>query len=213
MMVSTIVLNWNRAVLLQRMLRSYADTVSGPAEIIVIDNGSSDDSRLVINSARSFLPKIQSIFLDENIGGVAINICFDSLTGDLIHIAENDQVFLPGWTDHAREAFNCFSDLGQLSFLSPVATDEQEWDVQPCHLRFSRGKILYEAHGNLTTSSVIPSTLIRDHKIRIQNHPKSKSYKFPDDVQLSQDIKAAGYCCAWSDRYYVRNIGHEVAEL
>jgi glycosyltransferase involved in cell wall biosynthesis len=213
MMVSTIILNWNRAVLLQHMLRSYADTVSGPAEIIIVDNGSSDDSRLVIDSARSFLPKIQSIFLDENIGGAAINICFDKLTGDLIHIAENDQVFLPGWTDHAREAFNCFSDLGQLSFLSPVATDEQEWDVQPCHLRFSRGKVLYEAHGNLTTSSVIPSTLIRDHKIRIRNHPKSKSYKFPDDVQLSQDIKAAGYCCAWSDRYYVRNIGHEIAEF
>ena len=171
MLVSTIVLNWNRAVLLQQMLRSYADTVSGPAEIIVIDNGSSDDSRLVIDSARSFLPKIQAVFLDENIGGEAINLCFDRVTGDLIHISENDQVFLPSWTDHAREAFKCFSDLGQLSFLSPVATDEEVWDVQPCHLRFSRGKILYQAHGNLTTSSVIPSTLIRDHNIRIRNHP------------------------------------------
>ena len=104
MLVSTIVLNWNRAVLLQQMLRSYADTVSGPAEIIVIDNGSSDDSRLVIDSARGFLPKIQAVFLDKNIGGEAINICFDRVSGDLIHITENDQVFLPGWTDHAREA-------------------------------------------------------------------------------------------------------------
>src|ERR1700730_6628026 len=215
MIVSTIVLNWNRAVLLQQMLRSYADTVSGPAEIIVIDNDSSDDSRLVIDSARSFLPEIQTIFLDENIGGEAINICFDRIGGDLIHLTENDQVFLPGWTDHAREAFKCFSDLGQLSFLSPVATDEEVWDVQDCHLRFSRGKILYEAHGNLTTSSVIPATLIRDHNIRLQNYlgSETKTYKFPDDAQLSQDVKTAGYWCAWSDRYYVRNIGHEIAEL
>jgi glycosyltransferase involved in cell wall biosynthesis len=215
MLVSTIVLNWNRAVLLQKMLRSYADTVSGPAEIIVIDNGSSDDSQLAIASARSFLPKIQALFLDENIGGEAINICFDRVTGDLVHITENDQVFLPGWTDHAREAFKCFSDLGQLSFLSPVATDEEVWDVQPCHLRFSRGKILYQAHGNLTTSSVIPSTLIRDHNIRIRNHPEAmaNAYRFPDDAQLSRDVRAAGYCCAWSDRCYVRNIGHEMAEL
>ena len=213
MMVSTIVLNWNRAVLLQNLLRSYADTVCGPAEIIVIDNASSDDSRLVIDAAKSFLPKIQAIFLDENIGGEAINICFNRVTGDLIHIAENDQVFLPGWTNHAREAFNCYSDLGQLSFLSPVSTDEQVWDVQPCHLRFSKGKILYEAHGNLTTSCVIRSTLIRDYNIRMQNHPESKSYKFPDDVKLSRDVRAAGYCCAWSDRCYVRNIGYEIAEL
>jgi glycosyltransferase involved in cell wall biosynthesis len=214
MLVSTIVLNWNRAVLLQQMLRSYADTVSGPAEIIVIDNGSTDDSRLVIDSARGFLPKIQAVFLDENIGGEAINICFDRVIGDLIHITENDQVFLPGWTDHAREAFKCFSDLGQLSFLSPVATDEEVWDVQPCHLRFSRGKILYQAHGNLTTSSVILSSLIRDHNIRIRNHPEAmaNAFRFPDDAQLSRDIRAAGYCCAWSDRYYVRNIGHEIAE-
>src|SRR6202022_1673463 len=104
MMVSTIVLNWNRAVLLQQMLRSYADTVSGPAEIIVVDNGSSDDSGLVIDSARSFLPKIQAIFLNENIGGEAINICFDRVTGDWINLTGNDKVFLPGCTVQPRGA-------------------------------------------------------------------------------------------------------------
>jgi glycosyltransferase involved in cell wall biosynthesis len=215
MLVSTIVLSWNRAVLLQQMLRSYADTVSGPAEILVVDNHSSDDSRLVIESTRNFLTMIDPIFLSENIGGEAINLCFDRVRGDLINIAENDQLFLPGWIDHAREAFDCFSDLGQLSFFSPVASDDQAWQVHPCHLRFSKGKILYEAHANLTTSSVLRSALIRDHQIRVHNHPESSasSYKFPADAQLSHDVKAAGYWCAWSDRYYVRNLGHEIGEL
>ena len=27
------------------------------------------------------------------------------------------------------------------------------------------------------------------------------------------DVKAAGFWCAWSERYYVRNVGHEVAEF
>jgi glycosyltransferase involved in cell wall biosynthesis len=215
MLVSTVVLNWNRAALLEQMLRSYADTVNGPAEIIVVDNGSPDNSRFVIDAARSFLPKIQAIFLSENVGGEAINICLDRVIGDLIHITENDQLFLAGWTDHAREAFNFFSDLGQLSFFAPVPTDEQAWEIQPCHMRFSQGKILYEAHNNLTTSSVIRSTLIRDYNLRIHNLPSSgtMAYKFPDDGRLSNDVKNAGYWCAWSDRYYVRNVGHEITEF
>ena len=197
------------------MLRSYADTVSRPAEITVIDNGSSDNTRCVIDKARNFLPTLQAIFLDENIGGEALNACLDNVRGDLIHITENDQLFLSGWTDHARDAFKIFSDLGQLSFFAPVPTDEQAWEVQPCHLRFSQGKILYEAHHNLTTSSVIRSNLIRDHNIRIHNLPSSGTmqFKFPDDGRLSRDVKNAGYWCAWSDRYYVRNLGHEIAEF
>jgi hypothetical protein len=215
MMVSTVVLNWNRAVLLQQVLRSYADTVSGPAEIIVVDNASSDDSRLVIDGARSFLPNIQAIFLQENMGGEAVNFCLDRVKGDLIHITENDQRFLAGWTDHAREAFKFFPDLGQLSFFAPVPTDEEAWEVHPCHLRFSQGKILYEAHQNLTTSSVIRSNLIRGYNLRIHNLPSSGTtqFKFPDDGRLSKDIKNAGYWCAWSDRYYVRNLGHEIMEF
>jgi glycosyltransferase involved in cell wall biosynthesis len=215
MKVSTIVLNWNRAVLLQQTLRSYADTVSGPAEIIVVDNGSSDDSRLVIDASRSFLPKIQAIFLNDNIGGEAINICFNRIAGDLIHITENDQLFLSGWVDHARRAFNCFADLGQLSFFAPVSTDEQAWEIQPCHMRFSQGKILYEADNNLSTSSVIRSNIIRDHNLRIYNIPSSETerYKFPDGGRLSNDVRKAGYWCAWSDRYYVRNVGHEITEF
>jgi glycosyltransferase involved in cell wall biosynthesis len=215
MIVSTIILNWNRATSLQRLMHSYADTVTGPAEIVVVDNNSSDDSRLVIDAARQFLPKLEVVFLNKNIGGEAINVCFDRITGDLIHIAENDQVFLPGWTDHAREAFDCFSDLGQLSFFGPVANDEQVWGVRPFHLRFSRGKVLYEAHGNLTTSSVLRSELIRNHDIRVQNLREltANSDKFPDNARLSEDVRKAGYWCAWSDRYYARNLGHEIDEL
>jgi hypothetical protein len=215
MLVSTIVLNWNRAVLLQELLRSYADTVSGPAEIIVVDNGSSDDSRQVIEESRVLLPKIQAIFLDENIGGQAINNCFDIVNGELIHITENDQVLLSGWIDHIRDAFNSFPELGQLSLFGPVTTDDQAWDVQPCHLRFSKGKILYEAHGNLTMSSVITARIIRDHGLRVRNYPHTETLncKLPDDVQLSEDIRKTGYWCAWSDRYYARNIGHEIKEF
>ena len=215
-LISTIVLNWNRAVLLRQTLRSYADTVNGPAEIIVVDNGSVDESRRVIEEARSYLPRLVAVFLDENIGGEAVNECLDKVSGELIHISENDLVYLAGWADHVREAFCFFPNLGQLSLFGASRLDNHpQWRTLPSRLRFAQGKILYEALGNVGTASVFRASLINQHGIRIHNIAPvdSGSFKFPDDGRLSRDIKEAEFWCAWSDRYYVRNIGHELAEF
>lgn len=215
MLISTIVLSWNRARLLEQTLRSYAATVSGPYEIIVVDNASTDQSREIIRQARDQLPTLKTILLDENLGGRAINLAFTEITGDLIHISENDQGFLAGWSEHVRGSFLCFDDLGQLSLHGVVPTDQEAWGIKLGRLRFARGKILYEAHGNVGTSSIIRSSLIREANIRVSNIPNdiANSPLFPDDGKLSSDIKQAGYWCAWSDRYYVRNLGHELDEF
>ena len=215
-LISTIVLNWNRAILLRQTLRSYADTVSGPAEIVVVDNGSMDESLRIIEEARSYLPRLKTVFLDQNIGGEAVNQCFDKVSGELIHISENDLVYLPGWADHVREAFCFFPNLGQLSLFGATRLDNHpQWRTLPSRLRFARGKILYEALTNVGTSSVLRAFLINLHAIRIHNMapPEPGGFKFPDDGRLSQDIKEAAFWCAWSDRYYVRNIGHELTEF
>ena len=215
-LISTIVLNWNRAVLLRQTLRSYADTVSGPAEIFVVDNASLDDSRKVIEEARSYLPRLVAVLLDENAGGEAVNRCLDRGSGELIHISENDLVFLPGWADHVREAFSFFADLGQLSLFGASNLDvHPRWLTRPSRLRFAQGKILYEALENVGTSCVIRTSLISRYDIRIHNiaRQEPEGFKFPNDGRLSQNIKEAGFWCAWSDRYYVRNIGHELAEF
>jgi glycosyltransferase involved in cell wall biosynthesis len=215
-LISTIVLNWNRAALLRRTLRSYADTVEGPADIVVIDNGSVDESRHAIEEARSYLPRLSIVLLDENIGGEALNRSIDKVSGEFIHISENDLVYLPGWADHVRKAFSFFPDLGQLSLFGATSLDDHpRRRTRPSRLRFAQGKILYEALGNIGTASVLRACLIDRHEIRIHNMvpPEPGGFKFPDDGRLSADVKEAGFWCAWSDRYYVRNLGHELAEF
>ena len=64
MRISTIVLNWNRQALLEQTLRSYAATVVGPCELMVIDNASSDGSREVIERCRAELQGLEAIFFD-----------------------------------------------------------------------------------------------------------------------------------------------------
>jgi predicted O-methyltransferase YrrM len=214
-LISTIVLNWNRAPLLRQCLESYAATVTGPAEIVVVDNASTDGSRDVIAEAHGFLPGLRAVFLDENIGGEAVNHCLDMVSGELIHISENDQIFLPGWAEHVRTSFDRFPDLGRLSLFSPVPTDREAWHAKPARLRFSRGNILYEARGYPGTSSVLRATLVRDHGVRLYNTAQrtADDFKFPDDHRLNEDVKQAGFWNGWSDRYYVRNLGHELAEF
>lgn len=210
-LISTIVLNWNRQELLEKTLESYAATIDGPAELIVIDNASTDRSKDVI----AHFPSTTSIYLDQNLGGEAVNVALERATGDLIHISENDQVFLTGWSQHVRDCFEYFESLGQLSLFGVVPTDDEAWEVKDGYLRFARGKILYEAAGNVGFSSIIPAAVFRRQGVRahniLQNNPDT--FKFPDDARLSLDIKALGLWCAWSDRYYVRNLGHEINEF
>jgi predicted O-methyltransferase YrrM len=214
MRVSTIVLNWNRHALLEGTLRSYLATVAAPFELIVIDNASSDGSRETIERCRARLPSLQMIFLNENLGGEAINLALEHVSGDLVHISENDQLFLDGWSQHVRDCFAKFDGLGQLSLHGVVPTDDEAWELKPAQSHFSKGKILYEALGSVGTCCVVPVHVFRAG-VRVHNIPQSgpESFKFPDDARLSADIKKLGFWCAWSDRYYARNIGHEVSEF
>jgi predicted O-methyltransferase YrrM len=214
-LISTILLNWNRSVLLEQTLRSYAETVTGPFELFVIDNGSSDDSRAVIEDARKYIADLQVLSLDENIGGEAYNLCLDRISGALVHLSENDYVYLEGWAEHVRDAFRCFPDLGQLSLSNGIRRDNQPGSVLPADLRFAHGTILYQARGNVVTTSVLRSLLFQKHEIRVRNYPwcNPEQMLLPDDRQLSADVKHAGYWCALSDRNYTRNLGHEIEEF
>lgn len=72
-LISTVLLNWNRADLLQRTLTSYLDTIACPFELFVVDNGSTDGSPAVIKDFCDAVPEIHSIFLATNCGGEALN--------------------------------------------------------------------------------------------------------------------------------------------
>lgn len=211
MRLSTIILNWNRVELLRQCIDSYLATVKDDYELMIIDNASSDGSIEYLrqiemeNRARVF-------YLEENSGGEGFNLAIPQTTGDLIHLCENDQVFLPGWRDHVESAFNAFPGLGQLSLFSDTPTDDEAWEPKPSRLRFSKGKILYEAPNNIGTSSILPAALLRESGIRIAN-VENIQVKLPDDGRLSRDVRAAGRWCAFSDRYYVRNVGHEPSEF
>jgi len=209
-LLSTIILNWNRAALLKQCVDSYLATVNGDWELMIVDNASSDGSREYLKGLEAATP-VQVSYLDENLGGEGFNRAIPLTRGDLVHLSENDQVFLPGWCEYVRAAFAAHPLLGQLSLFADTPTDDEAWEPKTTYLRFAKGIIVYEAH-NVGTSSVVRGELFREGGIRIGNIEHG-SGKLPDDAKLSADIRAAGYACAFSDKYHVRNVGHEITEF
>jgi glycosyltransferase involved in cell wall biosynthesis len=115
-MISTIILNWNRAALLRKTVESYLETIKGGFELFIVDSAS-------IDASHDYLRELDSqglatvLFLEKNVGGDAFNRVLPLTRGDLVHFSANDLEFLPGWSEHAVAAFETFADLGQLHCL------------------------------------------------------------------------------------------------
>jgi hypothetical protein len=210
-MLSTIILNWNRVELLRECVASYFATVGDDYELMVVDNASTDGSRNYLRDLEA-THGVRVFYLDENIGGEGLNLAVPHTRGELIHFSENDQIFLPGWRENVETAFAAFPDLGQYSLFSDTPTDDEAWEPKRGQLRFSRGKIIYQTPDNVGISAILRADLLRERGIQVANIVGVK-LKLPDDGRLSRDVRLAGYNCAYSDRYYVRNVGHEPGEF
>ncbi len=210
-MLSTIILNWNRVELLRQCVDSYLATVGGDYELMIVDNASTDGSREYLDRLET-AGQALIFYLPENIGGDGLNVAVPHTRGELVHFSENDQLFLPGWREHVDAAFALFPRLGQLSLFSDTPTDDEAWEPKRSNLVFSQGKILYETPDNVGISCVMRAVMLREGGIKVGNI-EGAELKLPDDGRLSRDVRLAGYSCAYSDRYYVRNVGHEPEEF
>jgi hypothetical protein len=90
--VSVVVPTYNRASMLAECLASLAKQTQPPLEVLVIDDGSSDDTPIV---ARRFEPMVR-YFRKENGGKpAALNFALPLVRGDWVWFLDDDDVALP----------------------------------------------------------------------------------------------------------------------
>jgi GT2 family glycosyltransferase len=117
MKVAAVVPHWNRRDLLQTLLASLGEQTRPFDEIIVVDNGSTDDSAAVAERAGA-----KVVRLERNLGfAAAVNRGIEASKTDWIAVLNNDVTLTPDW----------------LTTLLAAAENEQAW--------FATGKTLTAA--------------------------------------------------------------------
>jgi glycosyltransferase involved in cell wall biosynthesis len=108
--VSVVIPVRNDAEPLARCFRALAAQTVAPDEVIVVDNGSTDDSAAVARRAGATV-----VAEDEQGIGAAASRGYDAATGDLILRLDTDSVPSPVWIAQVVQAFEEDEDLGALS--------------------------------------------------------------------------------------------------
>jgi len=101
-LISVVIVNWNGAEVLPECLESLLRLNHKSIEIIVVDNGSTDDSVNIVNKICG--DKARVVRLEKNVGFAAgVNVGFENSAGEFIALLNNDMVVEPSWLDQPLE--------------------------------------------------------------------------------------------------------------
>ena len=97
MTTAVVILNWNGKKMLERFLPSVTAHTQGDAEVIIADNGSTDDS---LDFVRAQYPGLRIIGLDKNYGFAGgYNRALQQVKADYYVLLNDDVEVTPGWIE------------------------------------------------------------------------------------------------------------------
>lgn len=104
-MISVVVLNFNHGRLLPRAVAALMAQTPSPAEVIVINDASTDNSLAIIARLQARFPSIKLIDHKANQGAVVgMNEGLHASRGEFVYFAAADDYVLPGFFDAATYA-------------------------------------------------------------------------------------------------------------
>src|SRR4051794_36978901 len=90
--VSAVIPTYNRARLVTRAIHSALAALSPGDEIIVVDDGSSDDT---VAAVEAFAPPVRLLPLEHKGAGPARNVGFAAARGPLVAFLDSDDEWFP----------------------------------------------------------------------------------------------------------------------
>lgn len=97
MHIAVVILNWNGKHMMERFLPSVTAHTTGDAEVVIADNGSTDDS---IEFLRTHYPALRIIQLDKNYGfAEGYNRALAQIEADYYVLLNDDVEVAPNWIE------------------------------------------------------------------------------------------------------------------
>jgi len=124
MKVSIIISNYNYARYLPAAIDSALAQTYPDTEIIVVDDGSTDDSRNVIAQFQQKAPdRLKAIFQENQGQGGAFNAGFEASSGEIIAFLDADDVWKPNKLQRVVEALSRPDVVGTMHQLDVIDGD------------------------------------------------------------------------------------------
>ena len=122
--VSTVIPTYNRARLVERAIRSAVPQCEPGDEIIVVDDGSTDDTEAVVRAVGSPVRYVRGEHRGQ---GAALNLGVRESTGDLVALLDSDDEWMPEKLSWQRAVMRQFPEVLFLfsDFAHVSAADER----------------------------------------------------------------------------------------
>jgi GT2 family glycosyltransferase len=120
MNLSIVILTWNSSKHIDNCLSSIFNSIennSGQFEIFVIDNGSTDNSRNIVENYQKKYPDIvKTIFLDSNAGTTySRNLALKQVSGKYVAVIDSDVIVSPGIFERLIRKLSASEDIGLIA--------------------------------------------------------------------------------------------------
>ena len=208
-LISVVVVNWNRAELLRSCLLSLERQQSAPAfEVIVVDNGSADESLAVLEDLRSQLPfPLKVVANTENYGFCrANNQGIAAAHADWIALLNNDAEAQAGWLASMYAAVAQQPEYGMVACKILVYEDPRKID-KAGHLIYLDGQNRGRGSGQVDRGQYdrVEDVLWPDGCAAMYRSAMLKEiggfdedlFAYGDDAELGMRARVAGWKCLY----------------
>lgn len=216
MLISVIIVNWNRRELLRACLDSLLSQEQNEFEIILVDNGSTDGSAQMAESrlAAADVP-LHVIRNTENRGFCAANNQgIAAARGQLVALLNNDAEAEPGWLAALARAFCQRADIGMAASKILVYEDPRRIDkvghlIYPDGQNRGRGTGATD-HGQFDCQEEILwpdgcAAMYRKSMLDQIGGFDEDFFAYGDDAELGLRARIAGWRCLYVPDAVVRH--------
>jgi glycosyltransferase involved in cell wall biosynthesis len=193
--ISICIPTYNQSAYLERSIRSAYEQSYKALEIIVCDDSSTDDSKVVLERLKLEIP-ILKVFYQPNNQGISKNVdaCLRMATGDLILRLDSDDLIFPDYLKKVSKVMANNPDAG----YGHVAIQEIDQYDKPKRIRrLFRSALYLNADDALRVASKgyrVAANIVMFRKVALEKVGYITSrLNFAEDWHLSVNIAAAGY--------------------
>jgi GT2 family glycosyltransferase len=209
-LITVVIVNWNRANLLRACLESLRGQSGVPFETIVVDNGSTDDSRAVAEAfgARLLCNRTNLGFCAANNQGIA------AAAGEYVALLNNDAEAAPGWLAALHRACSRSPEVGMAASKVLVWEDPARID-KAGHLIFPDGQNRGRGAGALDRGQfdreeevLWPdgcAAMYRKSMLDSIGGFDEDFFAYGDDAELGLRARIAGWKCVYAPDAVVRH--------